>query len=148
MVERIKQLLEKKKLTATQFSDEIGVQRSSLSHVLSGRNKPSLDFMLKVKERYPEINLNWLLLGEGDMTENSIVKEELPEKGVMDKRQEMDVEKNELDEISKTMIVEEPIQKSGKLPNYSKIIAKQSDEVDMVITFFGDGSFKVYNQKK
>lgn len=67
MVDRIKQLLEKKKMTPTQFSDEIDVQRSSLSHVLSGRNKPSLDFMLKIKNRFPEISLDWLLLGEGSM---------------------------------------------------------------------------------
>ena len=67
MIERIQQLISKKELSATQFSDEIGVQRSSLSHVLSGRNKPSLDFMLKIKARFPEVNLDWLLLGEGEM---------------------------------------------------------------------------------
>lgn len=68
MVSRIKHLMETKKINAAQFADEIGVQRSSLSHILSGRNKPSLDFMLKVRHRYHEIRLDWLLLGEGDMT--------------------------------------------------------------------------------
>ncbi len=67
MTERIQQLINDKKLSATQFSDEIGIQRSSLSHVLSGRNKPSLDFMLKIKTRFPDVNLDWLLLGEGQM---------------------------------------------------------------------------------
>ncbi|NOX86252.1 MAG: helix-turn-helix transcriptional regulator, partial [Chlorobi bacterium] len=67
MVNRIKKLLEVKKISPAQFADEIEVQRSSLSHVLSGRNKPSLDFMMKIKKRYPEINLDWLLLGEGGM---------------------------------------------------------------------------------
>ncbi|MEJ2596184.1 MAG: helix-turn-helix transcriptional regulator, partial [bacterium] len=67
MTERIQQLISDKKLSPTQFSDEIGIQRSSLSHVLSGRNKPSLDFMLKIKTRFPEVNLDWLLLGEGNM---------------------------------------------------------------------------------
>jgi transcriptional regulator with XRE-family HTH domain len=67
MIDRITQLMEEKKLSATQFSDEIGIQRSSLSHVLSGRNKPSLDFMLKIKNRFPEIDLEWLLLGTGQM---------------------------------------------------------------------------------
>ena len=67
MITRIQQLIEEKKMTATQFSDEVGVQRSSLSHVLSGRNNPSLDFMLKIKNRFPEIRLDWLLLGEGEI---------------------------------------------------------------------------------
>lgn len=67
MIDRIKLLMSEKKMSATQFSDEIGIQRSSLSHVLSGRNKPSLDFMLKIKNRFSDINLNWLLLGQGNM---------------------------------------------------------------------------------
>lgn len=70
MIGRIKQLMERKKLAAAQFADEIGIQRSSLSHVLSGRNKPSLDFMLKIKNRFPEIDLDWLLLGKGNMEFN------------------------------------------------------------------------------
>lgn len=70
MIDRIKLLMGEKKMTATQFSDEIGIQRSSLSHVLSGRNKPSLDFMLKIKNRFPDINLNWLLLGQENMLQH------------------------------------------------------------------------------
>ena len=67
MIDRITQIMEEKKLSAKQFSDAIGIQRSSLSHVLSGRNKPSLDFMLKIKNRFPDINLEWLLMGKGEM---------------------------------------------------------------------------------
>lgn len=69
MVDRIKKLIEKQKLTATQFAEEIGVQRSAVSHLLSGRNKPSLDFMLKIKNKFPDISLDWLLLGQGKMKE-------------------------------------------------------------------------------
>jgi len=67
MVSRIKKSMEEKNISSAQFADEIQVQRSSLSHVLSGRNKPSLDFMLTIKKKYPEISLDWLLLGEGTM---------------------------------------------------------------------------------
>ena len=66
--------MEKEKLSPTQFATEIGVQRSALSHVLSGRNKPSLDFMMKIKARYPDINLDWLLLGKGKMTGTTVKK--------------------------------------------------------------------------
>jgi len=75
MVERIKTLIEKQNLTATQFAEEIGVQRSAVSHLLSGRNKPSLDFMLKIKNRFPEISLDWLLIGRGKMKEVEKVDE-------------------------------------------------------------------------
>jgi len=73
MIDRIKMLMTKKKVSATQFSEEVGIQRSALSHVLSGRNKPSLDFMLKIKTRYPEIELDWLLLGRGKMIVDEIL---------------------------------------------------------------------------
>ncbi|MCH7524064.1 MAG: helix-turn-helix transcriptional regulator, partial [Bacteroidetes bacterium] len=51
--------------SASSFAEKIGVQRSSISHILSGRNKPSLDFILKVLSSYPEVELYWLLNGKG-----------------------------------------------------------------------------------
>ncbi len=51
--------------TASSFSEKIGVQRSSISHILSGRNKPSLDFVLKILAVFPEVELYWLLNGKG-----------------------------------------------------------------------------------
>jgi transcriptional regulator with XRE-family HTH domain len=67
MVDRISLLLKAKNISASQFADEISVQRSSISHVLSGRNKPSLEFVQKILKRYPEINPDWLLFGKGPM---------------------------------------------------------------------------------
>jgi len=70
MVDRIKSIMVHYQLRAAQFSDAIGMQRSALSHVLSGRNKPSLDFVLRIKNRFPEISLDWLTLGKGNMLES------------------------------------------------------------------------------
>jgi len=56
---------------ASSFAEKIGVQRSSISHVLSGRNKPSLDFIMKVLKTYPEVNLYWLLYGSQDFLRSS-----------------------------------------------------------------------------
>jgi len=61
---RIQKLIESKSLTKSAFAAEIGIQRSSLAHFFSGRNKPSLDFFLKIKERYPETDLNWIISGK------------------------------------------------------------------------------------
>ncbi len=59
-------------LTAASFADKIGVQRSSISHLLSRRNKPSLEFVLKVVKSFPEVNLYWLLNGKGTFPSTEI----------------------------------------------------------------------------
>ncbi len=63
---RIKKILDFYGLTAAAFADKIGVQRSSISHILSGRNKPSLDFIIKITDNFSEVNLYWLLYGRGE----------------------------------------------------------------------------------
>ena len=72
MINRINLILRAKNLTARQFAEEIGIQPSGMSHIMSGRNNPSLDFVSKVIRRYPEIDANWLLLGRGEMYASSL----------------------------------------------------------------------------
>jgi transcriptional regulator with XRE-family HTH domain len=67
MIDRITMLIKAKNLSAAQFADEIGVQRSSISHLMSGRNKPSLDLIQKTLQRFPEVSSEWLLFGKGEM---------------------------------------------------------------------------------
>ncbi|MEI6747624.1 MAG: helix-turn-helix transcriptional regulator [Bacteroidota bacterium] len=67
MTDRISLLIKAKNLSAAQFADEIGVQRSSISHLMSGRNKPSLDLIQKTLQRFPEVSSEWLLFGKGEM---------------------------------------------------------------------------------
>ncbi|GGD38342.1 helix-turn-helix domain-containing protein [Muriicola marianensis] len=64
-IARLEKILDHYNLSAAAFADKIGVQRSSISHVLTGRNKPSLEFVMKVVRSYPEVNLYWLLNGKG-----------------------------------------------------------------------------------
>ncbi len=64
MVSRFKMILEELQLTPSEFADRIGVQRSSISHVLSGRNKPGLDFLEKILNTFPEIDAAWLITGK------------------------------------------------------------------------------------
>ncbi len=80
---RIKQMLDFYKITASSFAEKIAVQRSSISHILSGRNNPSLDLIYKIIESFPEINPMWLIGGQGsmrqlDLFENEDVKEVRP----------------------------------------------------------------------
>jgi len=64
IVKRITQILEEQQLSYSAFADTIGVQRSSISHVLSGRNKPSLEFILKTARAFPSYSTDWLLFGK------------------------------------------------------------------------------------
>ena len=64
---RVQKIINYSELSLSEFADEIGVQRSNISHVLSGRNKPSLDFLMKIKDRFPEIQWEWLIEGKGAM---------------------------------------------------------------------------------
>jgi len=64
-IKRLEKIIQYYSLTAAAFADTIDVQRSSISHLLSGRNKPSLEFVLKIVEAFPDVNLYWLLNGKG-----------------------------------------------------------------------------------
>ena len=65
IAERLAKIMSHYELTAAAFAERIEVQRSGISHILSGRNKPSLDFVLKVVRTFPEVDLYWLLNGRG-----------------------------------------------------------------------------------
>ncbi len=62
---RLEQIMEQHELNASSFAEKIGVGRSSISHIISGRNKPSLDFILNILKAFPEVDLYWLLNGKG-----------------------------------------------------------------------------------
>lgn len=75
--ERISKIIEYSGFTSSEFADEIEVQRSSISHITSGRNKPSLDFLVKVKDRFPEFQWDWLIKGDGEMLETKEIEPEI-----------------------------------------------------------------------
>ena len=70
MEKRFKKWLDSEDITATQLSTNINVSRATISHILSGRNKPSIDILDKILNKYPNINLNWLVSGTGSMSIN------------------------------------------------------------------------------
>lgn len=63
LIERFKDFMEENSINASQLAENIGVQKSSISHILSGRNKPSLDFVVKLLRTYPTLDIYWLLNG-------------------------------------------------------------------------------------
>lgn len=78
--ERIELLMKCYNLSSSQFADKTGIQRASVSHILSGRNKPSLEVMLKIYESFPGLDMKWLMTGVGEepVGDVSAVKESSP----------------------------------------------------------------------
>jgi transcriptional regulator with XRE-family HTH domain len=111
--ERLEKIMKFHGLSASGFADKIGVQRSSISHILSGRNKPSLDFIMKVLSSFENVDLYWLLIGKGNFP----------------------IDSNETQEIN--------IKPESK-PLISKLDVDKK-EIDRVVIFFKDGSFKNYS---
>lgn len=141
MIDRINMLLKAKNITVSQFTQAIKIQRSGMSHILSGRNKPSLDFVLRVLKRYPEINPSWLLLGEGEMY--------LSDK--IDVQTSMFSDKNEREDIEHTLV--EDNQSTETLSKETKktidtipIIGNkpQTRKIEKIIVLYSDNTFDEY----
>ena len=131
-VKRLENVLEYYNLNASAFADKIGVQRSSMSHLLSGRNKPSLDFILKILEVFPEVDLYWILNGKGifPKTLDSLPSTEVP---------------TPLPSISynKEVSLFSDIKPSqNTIP--SETLNKETAVVEKIVFFYSDGSFKEY----
>ena len=72
---RLKNWMESEGLKPSRLADNIGVNRATISHILSGRNKPSIDFLQKLLSTYPNLNANWLIIGIGYMNTKKEAKE-------------------------------------------------------------------------
>ena len=87
--DRIRLILKANQMNSSQFADRVGVNRASLSHVLSGRNKPSHDFLSKIIKEFPNVNASWLITGEtrdgdfkdekGEPKKDTIIKQKTEE---------------------------------------------------------------------
>jgi len=123
---RLQKILHFYGLSATSFSEKIDFNRSTISHLLSGRNKPSLEFVMKVLRQFPEVELYWLLNGTGSFpTSTSEIKNNL-------------VVNVEEDSASYTENSKQPV-KIKSIPPSSN-----SSEIEKIIIFYKDGSFKAY----
>ena len=72
MENRIQNIIEKYGLSSNTFAQEIDVNRSTISHILSGRNKPSIEVLQKILRRFPDVSASWLLLGQGAIDDTNL----------------------------------------------------------------------------
>ena len=119
---RIRTIMDFHQLSAAAFADKIQVPRSSISHLLSGRNKPSLDFVLKVVKVFEDVELYWLLNGKGNFPNN-------------DQSPPIEVEKKPKQEQK----LVNPVMEAEK-----SISTTSSKKIERIVIFFDDGTFKEY----
>lgn len=145
MIDRINMLLKAKNITVSQFSQAIKIQRSGMSHILSGRNKPSLDFVLRVLKRYPEINPSWFLMGEGEMYISDKIDAQtsmFPSQSEVDDTEEI----LHIDNQKQETIHDDPIS-SEKVQLDSENIAvgaSNKKKIEKIIVLYSDNTFDEY----
>ena len=149
-IKRLEIILDYYALSASGFADKIGVQRSSLSHLLSGRNKPSLDLILKIIENFPEVDLYWILNGKGNFPKSEIkiesnfqttapiLQNNIEEKKPDDLLHLFSDEKDNIKNIGLDSI------KNNFLNPENKSNVSNESEIERIVVFYKNGSFKNY----
>ena len=141
-VKRLEIILEYYALNASSFADKIGVQRSSMSHLLSGRNKPSLDFVMKIMEVFPEVDLYWILNGTGSFPKNN---EEILETT----KTPAPISSNE--NLTPGDLFSEINYEAGKTEmkiaseTKNQNLISEESEIEKIVIFYKNGTFKAYN---
>ncbi|WP_053992522.1 helix-turn-helix transcriptional regulator [Mangrovimonas sp. TPBH4] len=127
-VKRLQKVIQYYGESASSFAEKVGVQRSSISHILSGRNKPSLDFVLKILQAFPEVELYWLLNGKGVFPSKPMAP---PISG----QTSLPIVEREVE------LNEDPKQ----TPAYTE---KQTNKaIERIVIFYTDGTFKEYHKE-
>jgi transcriptional regulator with XRE-family HTH domain len=134
MIERIIAILKEKNISPSRFADEIGVQRSSISHLMAGRNKPSLEFVQKIIARYPEIRIEWLLNGSGSMTKDGPLTDDIA----------LTPDSNEKSTSQK--VEDEPVKQLKERKKRSP--GEVHKELEKIVYFFRDNTFREYFPEK
>jgi len=128
MKERLNAILKHFKINASQFADEIGVQRASVSHVLSERNKPGFDFIQRILDTYPSISADWLITGKGEMLKSKNVEQYLFSE-MEDKEEAVNNDKKARKQTLKSSDVDQVENKrSFRVRNIEKIVVFYSDK--------------------
>ena len=168
--ERITKVIAYSELSLSEFADEIEVQRSSISHITSGRNKPSLDFLMKIKCRFPELEWEWLIEGEGEMLKKTDIQLEdkvIPEKskptslpdlfslindesfGITESEDRIQIAVPQESNISEQVLEKMKISDSQRLENpnsniLTESIDKQEVKVKKIVFFYENGKFETF----
>lgn len=138
MKDRIKNFIEAKGISAGELAAVLDVQRSNISHILNGRNKPGASFIEKLLLEFPDLNARWLLTGEGDMFSGQVSVASAPQQKLPIVEETIKQQPLTEKPIKKNVIPEENIDRSMTAPN---------SEIDKMVIIYRDGTFNIYKQR-
>jgi len=141
MKERLLEFLKAENKSSAQFAEEIGVQPSGISHILSGRNNPSLDFILKMLEKYQFLSTDWLLFGKGSMYKDIRMQSLFDDNDLIN--QDVKVKTNNT-ESEKSEIKFQNIEKPVLKMDTSVQSNDQTPIVERIVWFYSNNSFEEY----
>ena len=150
MKERITQIIQKEEMTAAQFAEKIGISPSSLSHILSGRNNPSLEVVMKIHKACSYVNLPWLLYGDGQM-EIQMETPESAETGIslFDESAIFTSEGTDDRENRKEMQPKSPVFAPKEIVREEiKYIEKPARKITEIRIFFDNGTYETFRPDK
>lgn len=143
MKDRILEFLKNENKSSAQFAEEIGVQPSSISHIISGRNNPSLDFVIKMLEKYSFLSTEWLLFGKGSMYK---------EPKMADLFSSIDIIENPAPNKDENIFQDAGISDSSLASkekfNSSKIIEYEDLKIRKIVWFYENNSFEEFYPRK
>lgn len=150
-IKKLEIILDYYGLSASAFADKVGVQRSSLSHLLSGRNKPSLDLILKIVENFPEVDLYWIINGKGNFpkseTQNEVIS--VPSAPISKMQTEEIKTENQPNLFSTEPSIEKNRADENFQNNFSNMrimeSQKNDSDIDRIVIFYKNGTFKNYS---
>lgn len=152
--DRIRIIMEREKVPPRVFAETIGVQQSTLSHILNDRNKPSLEVVMKVHQTYNYVNLEWLLYGKGEMMATSVDSVSSTSSGDY---QPSLFDENPLNSSQKTIVPENHKEMAlGTVENATKEIVKQeiryiekpARKITEIRIFFDDNTYETFKPEK
>ena len=177
MDRRIRKFMEYKGISPSELADSIDVQRSNVTHVLKGRNKPSFQFIEKMLQIYPELNAKWLVLGTGEMIDsrstsssanvsrtlfdppvlpesNPVINSEKPIEILTEKQPVVNTAAKLIDhDVLPTEVSDIPVppiseKKSTNDNNIQDQFFSSEKPIERLVVFFKDQTFKVYNPSR
>lgn len=145
MIERIKQIMEREGMNQSQFAEAIGIQRAAMSHLVAGRNNPSLDVVTKILHRFPRVNSDWLLFEKGSIYKENVTIEPnlfantaiFPDESTEAPDFRREIESKQPENTIKQSVIEQ-----------IKVIEKPSKNVTKIMLFYSDDTFEVFRPEK
>ena len=140
---RMQKIMDRNDLNASSFAERINVGRSSISHILSGRNKPSLDFVINTVKEFPEVDFDWLLNGKG-----TYPKSERPPTPPTERSTPTAIPKNKAMESNRPEPMPAASQDLFSIPDHKENTPmpriNKGKNIQKIILLYDDGSFEYF----